>query len=111
MYLYELPTTGSVSFSDFCMDQSPSKVFSNRILEATGARANLRQALKRTKRTEDGTKDYLSITKVSSPNRISCFTTHSSLQLLEDYIPIICGLMSCVAHDDIGLKWEPCARV
>jgi len=110
MYLYELPTTGTVSFSDFCTDQSTSKVFSNRILEATGARANLRQALKRTKRTENGTKDYLSITKVSSLNRISCLT-HSSLQLLEDYIPIICGLMSCVAHDDIGLKWEPCARV
>ncbi|KXN90959.1 pH-response regulator protein palC [Leucoagaricus sp. SymC.cos] len=90
MYLYELPTTGAVSFSDFCVDQSTDKIYSTCILEATQARANIRAALKASKRTEDGTKDYLSLTK-----------------LLEDYIPLLRGLISCVAHDDIGLKSEP----
>lgn len=33
-----------------------------------------------------------------------------SLQLLEDYLPLIRGLINCVAHDDIGLKSEPCAN-
>ncbi|KAJ3553450.1 hypothetical protein NP233_g12639 [Leucocoprinus birnbaumii] len=90
MYLYELPTTGAISFSDFCIDQSTDKIYSTRILEATEARANVRAALKASKRTEDGTKDYLSLTKK-----------------LEDYIPLIRGLINCVAHDDIGLKSEP----
>ena len=66
MYLYELPTTGAISFSDFCLDQSAGRVTSIGILQATEARANLRQALKKCKRAEDGTRDYLSLTKVSN---------------------------------------------
>jgi hypothetical protein len=64
MYLYELPTTGAISFADFCVDQTTDKIYSTRLLEATQARANVRAALKASKRTEDGTKDYLSLTKV-----------------------------------------------
>lgn len=64
MYLYELPTTGAISFSDFCADQSTDKIYGTRILEATQARANIRTALKASKRTEDSAKDYLSLTKV-----------------------------------------------
>ncbi|KAF9452778.1 hypothetical protein P691DRAFT_803502 [Macrolepiota fuliginosa MF-IS2] len=90
MYLYELPTTGTISFADFCIDQSTDKIYANRILEATQARANIRTALKASKRTEDSAKDYLSLAKV-----------------LEDYIPLLRGLINCVAHDDIGLKMEP----
>ncbi len=66
MYLYELPTTGAISFSDFCVDQSTDKIHARRILEATQARANIRAALKASKRTEDSAKDYLSLTKVST---------------------------------------------
>ncbi|KAG8863462.1 hypothetical protein FRB96_008202 [Tulasnella sp. 330] len=60
-YLYELPTTGAVSFSSFIHDNSGSWTIS--IANATTARANLRSVLKESKRTEDGEKDYLKIIK------------------------------------------------
>lgn len=60
-YLYELPTTGAISFQDFCVDQSAS--YSSQLAEATQARANLRAVLKESKRT-DGEKDFLRVVKV-----------------------------------------------
>jgi hypothetical protein len=64
IYLYELPTTGAVSFSDFCTDQSTNKSHTTHISEATQSRANLRVALKESKRAEHGEKDYLKLVKV-----------------------------------------------
>ena len=61
-YLYELPTTGAISFSDFCYDQGASYI--SDIADTTEARANLRVALKESKRTDDGEKDYLRLVKV-----------------------------------------------
>lgn len=61
-YLYELPTTGAISFSDFCHDQGASYI--SDISDTTEARANLRAALKESKRTDDGEKDYLRLVKV-----------------------------------------------
>ncbi|PPQ95331.1 hypothetical protein CVT26_008176 [Gymnopilus dilepis] len=90
MYLYQLPTTGAISFSDFCVDHSTDKAYTHQIPEATQARANLRGVLKEAKRTDHGEKDYLSLVK-----------------LVEEYIPQLRGLMGCVAHDEIGLKTEP----
>ena len=60
-YLYELPTTGAISFSDFCVDKTASYAAS--ISSATEARANLRAALKESKRAE-GEKDFLRLVKV-----------------------------------------------
>ncbi|TFK44298.1 BRO1 domain-containing protein [Crucibulum laeve] len=90
MYLYELPTTGALSFSDFCVDQSSNKAYTYRIPEATQARANLRGVLKESKRTDHGEQDYLSVVK-----------------LIEEYLPHLRSIMNCVAHDEIGLKTEP----
>ena len=59
-YLYELPTTGAISFGDFVYDQSASYI--SEVSETTEARANLRAALKESKRT--GEKDYLRLVKV-----------------------------------------------
>jgi hypothetical protein len=109
MYLYELPTTGAISFTDFCVDQSTDKVYTSHILETTQARANIRAALKASKRTEDGAKDYLSLIKVNCFQFPRYFLSYP-VQLLEDYIPLIRGLINCVTHDDIGLKSEPCAK-
>lgn len=64
-YLYELPTTGAVSFGDFLYDQSASYI--SAISDTTEARANLRAALKESKRTDE--KDYLKLVKV----RTTCF--------------------------------------
>jgi len=63
-YLYELPTTGAISFADFCTDESPNVAYLTNISETTQARANLRAALKESKRSEDGEKDYLKLAKV-----------------------------------------------
>ena len=60
-YLYELPTTGAISFLDFCIDQTAT--YTTDISDATQARANLRAALKESKHT-DGEKDYLRLVKV-----------------------------------------------
>ncbi|KAF8895732.1 pH-response regulator protein palC [Gymnopilus junonius] len=90
MYLYQLPTTGAISFSDFCVDHSSDKAYTHQIPEATQARANLRGVLKENKRTDHDEKDFLSLVK-----------------LVEEYIPHLRGLMGCVAHDEIGLKAEP----
>jgi hypothetical protein len=62
-YLYELPTTGAISFGDLCVDRTPDKIYTARISEATQARANLRAVLKENKRTDDE-KDYLGLVKV-----------------------------------------------
>ncbi|KAF4620946.1 hypothetical protein D9613_000321 [Agrocybe pediades] len=90
MYLYELPTTGAISFADFCADHSGSKAYTHHLSEATQARANIRGILKENKRTEDNERDYLSLVK-----------------LLEEYLPYIRALLECVAHDEIILKKEP----
>ncbi|KAJ3504423.1 hypothetical protein NLJ89_g7941 [Agrocybe chaxingu] len=90
MYLYELPTTGAISFADFCADHSSDRAYTHRIPEATQARANLRGALKESKRTDHGEKDFLALVK-----------------LIEEYLPHIRAIIDCVAHDETGLKSEP----
>jgi hypothetical protein len=60
-YLYELPTTGATSFADFCTDETSS--YAAHISRATQARADLRGALKESKR-DHGEKDYLKLVKV-----------------------------------------------
>lgn len=62
-YLYELSTTGAISFADFCVDQSANTIYTRHISETTQIRANLRGALKEIKRT-DGEKDNLNLVKV-----------------------------------------------
>ncbi|KAF9482219.1 pH-response regulator protein palC [Pholiota conissans] len=90
MYLYELPTTGAVSFSNFCDDHSLDRAYTHHIPQATETRANLRGVLKESKRTDHGEKDFLTLVK-----------------LIEEYLPFLQGIMVCVAHDEIGLKTEP----
>ncbi|KAI0075765.1 hypothetical protein K474DRAFT_1663868 [Panus rudis PR-1116 ss-1] len=87
-YFYELPTTGAISFSDFCYDQSASYV--TEVSEATEARANLRAALKESKRTGDIEKDYLKLIKV-----------------LDEYIPKLYGIIACVNSGDLVIRNEP----
>lgn len=78
MYTYELPTTGAVSFSNFCVDQSRDRAYTHHIPEATQARANLRGLLKDSKRTE-GEKDYLALVKVRHISCLNCPTIPTSL--------------------------------
>ncbi|KAG6810679.1 hypothetical protein H0H92_010766 [Tricholoma furcatifolium] len=90
MFLYELPTSGAISFSDFCNDLTVNKRHVVAIPAATQARANIRAILKDNKRTEQGRKDFLQLVK-----------------LLEEYIPHLRGIIDCVAHDEIALRSAP----
>ncbi|TFK54538.1 hypothetical protein OE88DRAFT_1624830 [Heliocybe sulcata] len=84
IYLFELPTTGAVSFVDFCSD--PQGRYTVEIAEATQARANLRAALKESKRTD--VKDYLRL-------------------VIDDYIPHLCGVLNCLEAGELALRSDP----
>jgi Ca2+-binding EF-hand superfamily protein len=64
LHLYDLPTTGAISFSELCTDMSAGKLYTSYISDATQSRANLRAVLKESKRTQDAEKDYLKLVKV-----------------------------------------------
>ncbi|OCH93749.1 hypothetical protein OBBRIDRAFT_724111 [Obba rivulosa] len=85
-YLYELPTTGAISFAEFLKDDNATYIAD--IAETTEARANLRAILKESKRTDDGEKDYLKL-------------------VLDDYIPRLFALATCLSHGEMTLKAEP----
>ncbi|KAI0633225.1 BRO1 domain-containing protein [Trametes polyzona] len=87
-YLYELPTTGAISFGEVCIDSTAT--YTADIADTTEARANLRAALKESKRTDQGEKDYLRLVKV-----------------LDDYIPNLYGILACLQNAEISLKSEP----
>ncbi len=59
LYIFELPTTGSLSFVDYFSNGSDT--YTSQISDATQARANLRAVLKESKHGED--KDYLRLVK------------------------------------------------
>lgn len=79
-YLYELPTTGAISYADVCVDFTAT--YTADIADTTEARANLRATLKESKRTDQGEKDYLKLVKVSS--HIQCDTIISTLRGEDD---------------------------
>ncbi|THH07140.1 hypothetical protein EW145_g3583 [Phellinidium pouzarii] len=93
-YLYELPTTGAISFADFCVDKTAS--YTSNIGDATQARANLRAALKESKRA-DGDKDFLRVVKV----QLHCE------QVVDEYLPLLYGIKSCFDAEEIVLSSEP----
>jgi hypothetical protein len=88
-YIYALPTTGSISFSDFAIDTTEGNAYTPRIADATQARANMRGVLKQSRRTDCEDRDYLRIVKVRFtttldhalahdwPNRSSMTTSHT----------------------------------
>lgn len=60
-FIYPLPTTGSISWSDFLLDED--NLYLSEISEATAQRGRVREVLKEAKRTE-GPKDYTKIINV-----------------------------------------------
>jgi hypothetical protein len=75
-YLYDLPTTGALSFLDFCVDSSSADSgsssgstysYTTDLSSATQARANLRAALKECRHDQaEGERDYLRVEKVGA---------------------------------------------
>lgn len=106
-YLYELPTTGAISFVDFCVDKTAS--YTSSIGDATQARANLRAALKESKRA-DGEKDFLRVVKVwivLYVHSLCSYLISSCKQVVDDYLPLLYGIKSCFDAEEIVLSSEP----
>jgi hypothetical protein len=106
MYIYELPTTGAISFSEFCVDRSAEISYNRHISEASQARANLRGVLKDSKRADHGEKDFLGLVKASFAS-LFFKATITFFQIIEEYLPYILAVINCVAQDEISLKTEP----
>ena len=106
IYAFELPTTGSLSFSDHVTNGLDA--YATQISSATQARANLRAVLKESKHT-DGDKDYLRLVKVRhiihllSQGRIS----HILRKTLEEYLPYLYAIINCIESGDLLLTQEP----
>ncbi|KAG6836563.1 hypothetical protein H0H93_006790 [Arthromyces matolae] len=112
MFLYELPTSGAISFSDFCNDLTVNKRHVIDIPAATQARANIRSVLKDNKRTDHERKDFLQLVKVRTLSHVATRGAQMILrcrctQLFEEYLPYLRGIIECLAHDEIALKSEP----
>ncbi|KAH7920114.1 hypothetical protein BV22DRAFT_1122973 [Leucogyrophana mollusca] len=71
IYVYGPPTTGAVSFADFCVNQSPAGAYAAHLAEATQARANLHGVLNDSKRIDRNDKDYLKLVKARTPPLLS----------------------------------------
>lgn len=61
MYVFELPTTGALSFGEVLSNDNSDYI--SRISDATSARANVRAILKETKRAGDES-DFVKVVKV-----------------------------------------------
>ncbi|KIY44557.1 hypothetical protein FISHEDRAFT_77469 [Fistulina hepatica ATCC 64428] len=90
IYNYELPTTGAISFSEICTDNTSNHAHTIHLSDATQQRANLRAALKAHKRADETDDDYL-----------------KQVKILEDYLPQLYGIISCVSQDELSFKSEP----
>ncbi|KAG8214070.1 putative pH-response regulator protein palC [Butyriboletus roseoflavus] len=89
-YVYHLPTTGTISFSDFALDTTDENAYTSPIAETTQARANMRGVLKQSRRTDSEHRDYLRIIK-----------------LLDNYIPYLRAIIACVQSGELHLMHEP----
>ncbi|KAH9171173.1 hypothetical protein EDB89DRAFT_2114591 [Lactarius sanguifluus] len=87
IYAFELPTTGSLSFSDHI--SNGLDIYTTQISGATQARANLRAVLKESRHT-DGDKDYLRLVKT-----------------LEEYLPYLYAIVNCLESGDVLSTQEP----
>ncbi|CAG8659399.1 14618_t:CDS:2, partial [Racocetra fulgida] len=85
-FIYPLPTTGTISFSDFLLDENNSYI--NEISEATAQRGRVRAVLKEVNKT-DGPKDYMNVMKV-----------------IDDYLPYLLAIVDCLEGGQLRLKKE-----
>nr|CAG8652038.1 10284_t:CDS:2 [Entrophospora candida] len=85
-FVYSIPTTGSISFSEFLLDQD--KLYLNGISEATAQRGRVRAVLKEANKTE-GPIDYTKIIKT-----------------VDDYLPYLLAIVDCLECGQLKLKKE-----
>ncbi|KAI3488837.1 hypothetical protein L1887_47036 [Cichorium endivia] len=107
MYLFELATTGTISFGDFVS----SAQLVSQVAEATQLRARVRAVLKEhragasTTRSTSSSKDDLR--SGTDAEAISASDWMRIVTALEEYLPSVVGVFNCVQTDDLLLRYEP----
>ena len=87
-FVYPLSTTGSVSWASILSDLTGA--LTPHIAAATASRARLRGALKANRHTTALQQDYNTIVKA-----------------VQDYVPYLYSIQSCLESDALVLKQEP----
>lgn len=102
MFVFELPTTGSVCFQDVVVDSNDA--FSTCLDEASSARANVRTVLKETKRS-DGERDFLRVLKVFIYTLI-IFGISDIVpgKAMDDYLPHLYAVIGSLDSGDLVLR-------
>lgn len=108
MYLFELATTGTISFGDFVS----SAQLVSQVAEATQLRARVRAVLKEhragasTTRSTSSSKDS-DLRSGTDAEAISASDWMRIVTALEEYLPSVVGVFNCVQTDDLLLRYEP----
>lgn len=63
-FLFDLPTTGAINFTDFLTDPSGSSGYAAKLADASAARARVRAVLKECRRTDEQSRDWSGAVKV-----------------------------------------------
>lgn len=111
MYIYELGTTGTVSFSDFLVTTE----LVSQVSQATQLRARVRAVLKenRAGASSSSAKDKESSKAADIGGDIaregagSTSDWLSIVKAVEEYVPHLLAVFNCVQTDDLILRYEP----
>lgn len=121
MYMFELATTGSISFSDFLVTTE----LVSQVSEATQLRARLRGVLKQNRAGQSGSVgkhvgSYNEQRGTSSGSQAAgdddCRASATSVnaadwltivKTIEEYLPHLLGVFNCVQTDDLIVRYEP----
>ncbi len=107
MYLFDLATTGAISFGDFVS----SAELVSQVAEATQLRARVRAVLKE-HRAGSSTTPATSSSKDDLRTGTDAEAIPASdwmriVTALEEYLPSVVGVFNCVQTDDLLLRYEP----
>ncbi|SOV01628.1 uncharacterized protein UDID_06863 [Ustilago sp. UG-2017a] len=106
MYIYDLPTTGTISFSDFLVTTD----LVSQVSQTTQLRARLRAVLKENRA---GT-SILSSSSATSSSQAECNDGGvgntdwlTIIKRIEEYLPNLLAVFNSVQTDDLILRYEP----
>lgn len=104
MYIYDLPTTGTISFTDFLVTTD----LVSQVSSTTQLRARLRAVLKQNRAGSSS-----SVSKDGGDPSSSAGGTTSKtdwltiVKTIEEYLPHLLAIFNCVQTDDLILRYEP----
>lgn len=100
MYLHPLPTTGSISFSDFLLTSS----LVPELAQATESRAHLREILKSLSHSDNQVIQDQSL--LENGNVTPSKDWLKLVKAVDDYLPHLFSIFNCTQTDDLIFKYE-----